>query len=201
MQNRRRFVQQAAALLPVAAAPAVAQGHASAAGSALEAFRQEILPPFHEARDKALALAAAIPESKYSWRPGNGVRSAGEVYMHIASGNRLLLMFLAPTPPSRAELEKVIRAGEDGEKAVTEKARIMENLKQSFEQVRAAIQKASEADITRKVKFFRSETTGRGIFVVIVAHISEHLGQSIAYARMNGIVPPWSAASGGAGED
>ena len=197
MQDRRRFVQQAAAWLPLAALPAMAQKHRSVAGGTVEAFHQEILPFLDGAREKVLSLAGAVPESKYSWRPGNGVRSVGEVYMHIASGNRLLLMFLAPTPPSGPELQKMISAGEDGEKTVTEKAKIIENLKQSFEQVRDAVQKASVADITRKAKFFNTETTGRGIFVVIVAHISEHMGQSIAYARMNGIVPPWSASSGG----
>ena len=62
-----------------------------------------------------------------------------------------------------------------------------------MDEVRRMARGLSEADLNRPVKFFSTDTTVRGIFVIIATHLSEHLGQSIAYARMNGITPPWSA--------
>jgi uncharacterized damage-inducible protein DinB len=159
-------------------------------------FRGEFLLAFADAEKKVLVLAKAVPGDKYSWRPTAGVRSTGEVYMHIANGNRLLLMFMKGTPP-RDEFEKAIETNEEREKKITEKAEIIKELESSFKQVRQALDKASEADLSRQVKFSGTDTTVRGIFHVISNHVSEHLGQSIAYARMSGVVPPWSARQGG----
>ena len=159
-------------------------------------FQQDFMLSFDDAEGKVLNLAKAMPAGEYSWRPGPGVRSVGEVYMHIAGGNRLLLMF-AGAPPAQEELMKMIRGNEDREKTVTEKSKVIEQLEGSFKAVHEALAKATDADLSKPVRFFNSNTTLRGIFLVISNHVSEHLGQSIAYARMNSIVPPWSRGQGG----
>src|SRR2546423_7407491 len=160
-------------------------------------FRHELRAPFDDAAEKALSLANKIPAQKSSWRPGTGVRSIGEVFMHIAGGNHLLLTFASGKPVSREDLMKAIQAGETGEKTVTDKAKIIAELKRSIEDVRAALDRVTLEDLDQPVKLFGRDNSVRGVFAVIVSHISEHLGQSIAYARMNAIVPPWSERSGG----
>jgi uncharacterized damage-inducible protein DinB len=79
------------------------------------------------------------------------------------------------------------------EKNVTEKSKVIDELKKSFAHVRAGIAATSDADLDKPVKFFGRDTTVRGVILSVSNHEFEHLGQSIAYARMNGIVPPWTA--------
>src|SRR6185503_9137610 len=127
-------------------------------GKPAAGFRGEFLLAFADAQNKVLDLAKAVPADKYSWRPTAGVRSTGEVYMHIANGNRLLLMFMKGTPP-RDQFEKAIETNEEREKKITEKAEIVKELESSFKQVLQALDKASEADLSRQVKFSGTDTT------------------------------------------
>lgn len=156
-------------------------------------FRQEILLSLNYVKSNVLSLAKAMPAEKYGWRPGEGVRSVGEVYVHIANGNRLLLSLVRTSPPSPQEFRKMIADNEQKEKTLTDKEGILADLAKSFDEVDQAIQQASAKDMERKLKAFGQDTSLRGIFISITGHASEHLGQSIAYARINGIVPPWSA--------
>jgi uncharacterized damage-inducible protein DinB len=159
-------------------------------------FQQEFLLSFSDAETKITSLAKALPAEKYSWRPGLGVRSAGEVYVHIANGNRLLISLLSGMPP-RDEFMKLVQANEQREKAITEKTKVIADLEASFKQVHTALEGATGADLSKSIKFFGEDTTPRAVYMSILEHVSEHLGQSIAYARMNGIVPPWSREPGG----
>lgn len=148
-------------------------------------FRDEFLHDLDDVQKKVLDLAAAVPAEKYAWRPGDGVRSVSEVYMHIAGANYVLCTFLGVQPPADMpnEIEKI-----------TDKKRILAELQKSFDHVRSIARGTADADLEQPVKMLGSETTKRGIFVTILNHVHEHLGQSVAYARVNGIVPPWSAA-------
>ena len=156
-------------------------------------FEAETLTLFNDAAEKVMSLAGAMPAEKYGWRPASGVRSAGETYVHIANGNRYLLTFVSKKPLNRTEMGSLIKANEEREKTLAEKGQILDDLKESFEEVRKAAKNLSESELRRPVKLFNTDTTVRGVFLVITTHISEHLGQSIAYARMNGVTPPWSA--------
>lgn len=149
-------------------------------------FRGEFLGQLQEVEKKTVDLAEAIPAEKYSWRPGEGIRSVSEVYMHIAGGNYLLLQFIGVQPPPgiSRDMEKI-----------TEKAKVIENLKQSYEFVRQAVVKMPDSELEKKVKFFSGETTVRDVLFNVALHMHEHMGQLIAYARINGIVPPWTAAA------
>lgn len=162
--------------------------------TAADQFRREFLLPFEDAQYKAVHLAEAIPVEKYGWRPGPGVRSISEVFVHIAGGNQLLLKLVNGTTNTTMteDFKKTIQSNADREKTVAEKAAVIALMKRSFDEVREALARTTDADLNRDVDFFGRKTTVRGVFLIIGNHASEHMGQSIAYARMNGIVPPWS---------
>jgi uncharacterized damage-inducible protein DinB len=148
-------------------------------------FRAEYVAEVDAVGSKLVELAEAMPADKYGWRPAPGVRSVGEVYMHVVAGNSTLPTFLGAS-----RMEGITR---ESEKTVTEKAKIVADLKASLENVRAVAPKVSDADLDRKVKIFGGqEATERQVLLRILNHMHEHLGQSIAYARMNGVTPPWS---------
>jgi uncharacterized damage-inducible protein DinB len=165
----------------------LAQGNQSpnAATTPASGPRAELLRQLDDAQQKLVALAEAIPQEKYSWRPGEGVRSVSEVYMHVAGANYLIPRAVGVNPP--AGLEK------DLEK-ITDKAKVVDALKQSFAHVRLALLGTSDADLDKPAKLFGNNTTVRNVFLTLTTHAHEHLGQSIAYARMNDITPPWTAA-------
>jgi uncharacterized damage-inducible protein DinB len=140
---------------------------------------------FDHAARQLLALAEAIPADKFGWRPADGVRSIAEVYMHVAVGNHLLLR--------QAGVEPVVdlaKLGPDPEKGITDKAGVIEFLDGSFDAVRAGV---PSADPERKTRPFGiKDSTASKVFLRLLVHNHEHMGQAIAYARMNGVAPPWS---------
>ena len=159
-------------------------------------FPHEFLLSFDDVQTKVLTLAKAIPADKFSWRPGAGVRSVSEVYVHIANGNRLLLALMNGMP-AREEFMKMVQTNEQRERTVTGKAKIVADLEASFKEVHDALDSASGDQLSKPIKFFGEDATPRAVYMTILSHVSEHLGQSIAYARMNGIVPPWSRGESG----
>jgi uncharacterized damage-inducible protein DinB len=131
-----------------------------------------------------IALAEATPAEKFAWRPAAGVRSTSEVYMHITMANFYLLSVTGPKMPAGLK--------EDSEKTVTSKAEVLDWLKRSLEAVQEAHAAAKPADLERRVHIADREATVDGMYLRIIVHANEHMGQLIAYARMTGIVPPWS---------
>ena len=148
-------------------------------------FRGEFLTQMEDVEKKLSDLAEAMPESSYSWRPMEGVRSVSEVYMHIAGANYMFPTLVGINQPEGTDWDL---------KNVTGKKKVLEALKLSFDHIREAVMKTPDGDLDKPVKMFGQETTKRGVFFVAALHMHEHLGQSIAYARMNKIVPPWTAA-------
>jgi uncharacterized damage-inducible protein DinB len=167
--------------LAFAKAPQNAPKAAAKAQPAANGFRAEFLYNLDDVQEKILDLAESLPADKYSWRPGPEVRSTSEVFMHIAGGNYFLSTFLGADPP---------KMNGDIEKVITKKADVVAELKRSFEHLRAAVNATS--DLEKPVKMFGTQTTYRGVLVTVLSHLHEHLGQSVAYARINGVVPPWS---------
>ncbi len=145
-------------------------------------FHAEFVANLDEVQDKLMELAESTPADKYSWRPAKDVRSISEVYMHVAGANYVLATYLgAPAPTPARDLEK----------SVTRKADVVPELQKSFDHLRAAAAKAT--DLEKQVKMFDGNTTShRGVMMKALSHVHEHLGQSIAYARSNGVTPPWS---------
>jgi uncharacterized damage-inducible protein DinB len=134
--------------------------------------------------NQLIALAEATPAEKFTWRPAKGVRSTSEVYMHIAMANFYLLSVTGPKMPDDLK--------EDMDKTVTSKAEVIKWLKRSLEAVRAAHASITPADLQRKVHIADRDATVDGMYLRIIVHANEHMGQLVAYARMTGVVPPWS---------
>jgi uncharacterized damage-inducible protein DinB len=133
---------------------------------------------------QVLALAEATPADKYGWRPEPGVRSFAEVYMHIAIANFSLLSTTGPKlPPGFGpELTKI-----------TDKAQVIDWLTRSFEAVKTERAKVQHADFGKAIKVNpKYNGTVDGVYMRIIVHANEHMGQAIAYARMAGFAPPWS---------
>jgi len=177
-------------ILCALAAPAAMFGQgtapAPAAAAPTSGFRADFLADWDDMAQKAVSLAEAIPAEKFAWRPA-GARSVSEIFMHIASGNFGFMRMLGVQPPAGIDPRTL-------EKTVTEKTKAVELLKQSFEHVRQAVLKTSDADLDKSVTFFGQPSTIRNVLYVVGTHQHEHFGLSIAYARMNGVVPPWTAA-------
>jgi uncharacterized damage-inducible protein DinB len=148
-------------------------------------FRAEFLEDVAYYEQRYTKLAAAMPADKYTWRPAEGVRSVGEVYTHIISANYGVASALGTPPPAGFDFKAVAALSGD-------KAKVLAVLKESFAHFRGAILALSDADGDKPQKMFNRQTTLRGALMMIDRHWGEHLGQSIAYARMNGIVPPWT---------
>jgi len=131
-----------------------------------------------------IALADATPVEKYAWRPAPGVRSTSEVYMHLVIANFYLLSVTGPKMP--ADLNEKM------EKTVTSKAEVIDWLKRSLDVVKTARAATTPKDLERRVKIADRTATVDGMYLRIIVHANEHMGQLIAYARMTGVVPPWS---------
>jgi uncharacterized damage-inducible protein DinB len=136
------------------------------------------------ASEQLVALAEATPAEKFAWRPAPGVRSTSEVYMHIVEANFYLLSVTGPKMP--ADLT------EDADKKVTSKAEVIAWLKRSLEAVKTAHLGETPEGLKRKVHIADREATVDGMYLRILVHANEHMGQLVAYARMTGVVPPWS---------
>jgi peptidylprolyl isomerase len=151
----------------------------------------ELLAPIGENEKKLSALAQAFPENKYDWRPAPGVRSVREVLLHVAHGNRLMLDLAEKTPDAAAFQERIAKQIAD-EKAALTKEQTLAKLADSFAEIRKTVEPMRAGVLGSSVEFFGRKTTRRGVYIELAGHIAEHLGQLIAYARMNGVKPPWS---------
>ena len=169
--------------LLLASAPAQAQDlNVESATVLKEAFMADL----EVMRGKFLGLAEAFPAETYTWRPMEGVRSVSEVLMLIASeGYGFVPMSVgAPTALSREESQ--------GLNAITDKAEVIDHLTRGFAYAREQLEALDPASITSARNLFGQERTSPAILFFVGGDMHEHLGQLIAYARTNRIVPPWS---------
>ena len=141
---------------------------------------------------KMLALARAIPEEKFGWRPGEGVRSVSEVIMHIAADNH----FFPAALGTAAEAATGIK-GDDFNTAVAferrtvTKAQAIAELEKSFAFLRQSLGATTPDQLGREVRLFGQPFTNQFAWLMATTHLHEHLGQLIAYARSNNVKPPW----------
>src|SRR3984957_14663868 len=132
-----------------------------------------------------VALAEATPADKFTWRPAPGVRSVSEVYMLIVESNFYLLS-VAGGPKFPADYK------EGMDTSVKSKPEVIAWLKRSLDVVKQAHAKETTADLQRKVHIADRNATVDGMYLRIIVHANEHMGQLVAYARMTGVTPPWS---------
>ena len=133
---------------------------------------------------RILDLAEAMPAESYSWRPEEGVRSVGEVYTHIIQANYMMLGSLGVSMPEGVNVQAI--------GSLAEKDDIVQAMDESISFTLSAVENLPEEKLSESVELFGRSTNGTGVLMFILNHMSEHTGQSIAYARMNSVTPPWS---------
>jgi uncharacterized damage-inducible protein DinB len=143
-------------------------------------FRGEYLNDLNELEKKYEMLEKAIPADKYGWAPADKVRSFGDVFTHTMQANNYFASLLSGKPMEKTPPPKA-----------TDKTAIAAGLKQSFATLRQAALATTDADLDKPVG--KDVKTERAVMMHSLDHLHEHLGQLIAYARVNGITPPWSA--------
>jgi uncharacterized damage-inducible protein DinB len=140
---------------------------------------------YDTAFEKVTGLAEAIPAEKYDWRPAEGVRSVKEVVTHLAGGNYYMASLLGTPVPEGIDPRNL-------DKTVKSKEMAISTLKASIDHIKKAINSMDADAFNQEVEFFGGKGTKRQVMLICGDHTAEHLGQLIAYARMNGITPPWS---------
>jgi uncharacterized damage-inducible protein DinB len=180
-----RYTLIAATLATVASTAGAQAAPASANAAPTAGYRAEFLNEMKYFESRFTQLAEAIPADKYTWRPGAGVRSVSEVLLHVAGANQGLPGMAGIKPPAGFTMQGY-------EASTTDKAKVIAELKKSFEHIRSAASAMKDADADKAMKVFGMDMTGRSFSFFMARHLGEHLGQLIAYARVNGVVPPWS---------
>jgi len=145
-------------------------------------FVQEFLGQIDFVKGRLMQLAEAMPEDKYSWKPGEGVRSVGEVYVHAAEANYYMLSLI-----------KGEKFDMNSAESKSDKKTALSLMEKSFDNLKESAAQFTDEDLDKEIEAFGMKFSVRNFMVTIIAHLHEHLGQSIAYARMNGVTPPWSA--------
>lgn len=148
--------------------------------------RAEFLEDLKDVEDKMVSLAEAFPQDKFTWRPGTGVRSVSEVFLHMAGGNFGFPSAWGATPPAGIQRQGF-------ETSTTEKAQVIALMKQSYAYMRQSVENLSDADLAKSIKMFGQQRKVGSVLFITATHQHEHVGQLIAYARMTGVVPPWTA--------
>jgi hypothetical protein len=188
MLHRARYLLVLAATLTARASSLAAQA-APNRDAAVE-FRKQFMNDIDTLQSKVMALANAIPADKYAWRPAPGVRSFGEVFMHIASE------YYVYTPMSFGGVRSpVIPRAQDAMpkfEANATKDSVLKHLAAGFAYTKSQVMGMSPDSLVGMRKLFGRDFTVIETGIGMTADLHEHLGQLIAYSRMNGIVPPWS---------
>lgn len=145
----------------------------------------DFLNVYQATTGKIVQLAGAIPVETYDWRPAEGIRSVREAVLHVAGGNYFFGSMLGFAPPEGVDPRSLEQSGMNKDDAIAA-------LEVSIAYVKSGIQNMTAADFETKIEFFGDEITKRQAVFILGDHAAEHLGQLIAYARSNGVAPPWS---------
>ena len=193
MKTFPRFLVLAALLTGFAASLPAQQAAANAAKAEDKTapsydMKAQAALDLQQLQQKFTSLAEAIPQEKYSWRPAEGVRSISELLLHVA-GAGFYFPTLKGVPPAPGYDPK------NFEKSTTDKAKIIEWLNKSFTYAIASVDDMSNADFAKLLPKLGPQANQGDVVYLMVTHAHEHLGQSIAYSRSVGIVPPWTAAA------
>ncbi len=193
MNRMLRHSLYAVASVSIVALPAFAQAKPAAAPAAKSATVSDLMKDVEEVHSKLVQLAKAMPAAAYAYRPEAGVRSAGEVFLHVAGDNYLMPTFagVAMDPATKLS-DKDFKTFETFEKQKMDQAATVAALDKSFAHLAKAMGATTDAQLDGKVKMFGTEMSMRGMWIGTTTHLHEHLGQMIAYARANHVTPPWS---------
>ena len=155
--------------------------------------REQFMQDLETMESKFLDLAGAMDADMYAWRPMDSVRTVSEVFMLIAAETYVMPSTWGAEPP---EGMTEVGFAMFGELAKTvDKTEVLDHLRKSFAYCRQTLEDIADGDMDRKIRFFGAERTLGEAFYIMASDMHEHLGQAIAYARMNHVVPPWTARS------
>ncbi|MFS4416325.1 DinB family protein [Maribacter sp. 2307ULW6-5] len=135
-------------------------------------------------QEHTLQLAEAFDEGLYPWRPSEGIMSVAEVLTHVAASNYYLATKMGFPPPADARVMEL--------RELREKEAIVSALKRSSAFVLEVVGKVTDGELDTEVDFGFAKMNTMGGLLRLIEHNAEHKGQLIAYARSNGIQPPWS---------
>jgi uncharacterized damage-inducible protein DinB len=173
--------------------PAFAQGTAPAtpapapAAAPSSTFQTDVVGVLGHVQKEMVGLEQAIPQAKFTWRPAKGVRSVAEVYLHAAGSAYFFAKMLGVDPPPEIAAQM-----KTFQTSTTDKAKIQKALDDSFTWFGNAVKGLSDAELNKAVDLGGQQMSKRALVLLGLGHYQEHLGQSIAYARANGVTPPWS---------
>jgi uncharacterized damage-inducible protein DinB len=170
-----------------AAPPAESASSGGGAGS----VASDLLADLSTVETKIVDLATAIPENKYNWQP-DSARSVRRVLLHVAADNYLLPAMIGFTPDPATGITTDYATGAAFEARNLPKDSIVAELRRSFAFVKQSLQGTTATTMAGPVTMFGQPFTGQSAWILAVTHVHEHLGQLIAYARTNGVKPPWS---------
>jgi uncharacterized damage-inducible protein DinB len=170
-----------------AAAPAAQTPAPAAPAAPSSTFQSDVVGVLGHVQKELVGLEQAMPQNKFTWRPAKGVRSVAEVYLHAAGSGYFFGKMLGFEIP--ADIAAQMKTYET---STTDKAKIQKALDDSFAWFGNQVKSMPDAELTKSIDFFGHPATKRAVVLTALGHYQEHLGQSIAYARSNGVVPPWS---------
>lgn len=150
-------------------------------------YQQEFAGGMSYSLDQIVKLIDVFPQDKMTWRPGEGVRSVSETILHIAGSTYMLSSALGTPMPEGIDPQGI-------EKATTDKAEILKSVNDAYTFASDAVAAVSDEQMDEMVELPFGTFSKRALIMIIATHSYEHKGQLIAYARVNGITPPWSGA-------
>ncbi len=198
MRSMMRSIRFAAAVVVLSAAPVLLA--AQAAPKAPKAAQPTTAPlvitlmrDVEGVGDKFVALAKSMPADKYDWRPAAGVRSVREVLLHVASDNYLLPALAGSPAPAVTGIDlKDFKSVDRFEKRALAKDSVIAEVERSFAHLGQMMAKTRTENLGDMLSMFGQKSPVQDLWITTATHLHEHLGQSIAYARSNAVIPPWS---------
>jgi uncharacterized damage-inducible protein DinB len=144
-------------------------------------FVQDYLKQLDFIEGRLLQLEGAMAQDQMSWSPAEDVRSCAQIYLHVAGANYFLASKMGGEMPE-GEMDD----------SITDKDKIADMIKESYKLVKKLAAEVTEEQLNETVQTPFGEMSRRYFMIALLNHMHEHLGQGIAYARMNGVTPPWS---------
>jgi uncharacterized damage-inducible protein DinB len=149
-------------------------------------MKAQSLLDLERVQKKFVDLANVVPADKFTWRPSADSRSFAEDFLHVAGERYQILALMGAAPPAGFDAKAL-------EKLTTDKVRIIDELNRSWEFTKKTINGMSNADFAKLLPKLGPQANAGDVVYILVADAHEHLGQLVAYAREQGIVPPWTA--------
>ncbi|MFQ5350656.1 MAG: DinB family protein [Thermoanaerobaculia bacterium] len=195
MSHARTILALILTLAATLALPAMAEHHEGEKPEMpeLSGYLADFEGDFEFSSGRLNQLADAFPAEKYGWSPDEGIRTVSQVFIHVAGANYFFANQFGVDLPEGF--------GMDAEQKITAKDDVIATLKQSQKHIHKAIMNAAEKDLDEKVMMFGRDRSWRSVLMIVSGHAHEHLGQAIAYARSNDVVPPWSQPQPPAAEE